>query len=186
MTKPWLDDKQFMKCLPITLVQEGGYSNDAHDPGGMTMKGIIQREYDKYRKANGLALQWVHSISDDEVHAIYYSSYWLPHCVVLPDGVDLSFFDLCVNAGPMRAIAVLQQAYGIHADGLWGPMTTNAVIAKPVDTVSLIKNYTVARARFYHSLRTFQYFGKGWIRRTTEIETAALAMEKEGLGNGES
>jgi lysozyme family protein len=27
-------------------LEEGGYFNDAHDPGGMTMEDIIQKEYD--------------------------------------------------------------------------------------------------------------------------------------------
>jgi hypothetical protein len=49
-------DPEFEKCLPDTLVQEGGNSNDAHDPGGMTMMGIIQREYDlKRRRGNIVA-----------------------------------------------------------------------------------------------------------------------------------
>ena len=42
---------RFLACLPFTLKEEGGYSNDAHDPGGKTMEGIIQREYDRYRSS---------------------------------------------------------------------------------------------------------------------------------------
>ena len=48
-------DPKFEKCLPLVLVQEGGHSNDAHDPGGMTMYGIIQKEYDAKRRQWGLA-----------------------------------------------------------------------------------------------------------------------------------
>jgi lysozyme family protein len=173
---------QFLACLPFILKEEGGYSNDPHDPGGMTMYGIVQKEYDAYRKGKGLALQWVRKISKDEVHDIYYNSYWMPHCPMLPTGVDLSFFDMCVNAGPMRAIAILQQSYGILGDGLWGDQTTTAVMAKPIDIPTVIKIYAASRIRYYKSLRTFTYFGKGWTNRVNDIETAALAMAEKGTG----
>jgi glycosyl hydrolase family 108 len=75
-------DPEFEKCLPDTLVQEGGYSNDAHDPGGMTMYGIIQREYDLKRRQWGFPTQWVKKISADEYRTIYYTDYW---CQVLPE-----------------------------------------------------------------------------------------------------
>jgi lysozyme family protein len=101
-------DPQFEKCLPDTLVQEGGYSNDAHDPGGMTMYGIIQREYDLDRRGSGLPTQWVKKISPDEYRTIYYTKYWLPYCPKLWAGLDLEFFDLCVDGGPHRAIVTLQ------------------------------------------------------------------------------
>src|SRR5258708_6992812 len=35
--------------LTNTLVYEGGYSNHPRDPGGVTLEGIIQTEYEKYR-----------------------------------------------------------------------------------------------------------------------------------------
>ena len=39
----------FQRCLTVTLKWEGGYSNHPDDPGGPTMRGIIQREYDAWR-----------------------------------------------------------------------------------------------------------------------------------------
>lgn len=175
-------DPQFEKCMPPMLAQEGGYSNDAHDPGGMTMYGIIQREYDHRRKLWGLPTQWVKKISQDEVRTIYYIDYWLPHCPNLPAGLDLEFFDLCVNGGPHRAIVTLQRVLAIHADGVWGPLTDDAVTTmvaagNPTRTINEYKN---ERERFYHSLSTFQFFGKGWIRRSEEIAKQALDMNAKG------
>ena len=43
----------FEHCLAITLKWEGGYSNHPDDPGGPTMRGIIQREYDAWRTRQG-------------------------------------------------------------------------------------------------------------------------------------
>lgn len=172
-------DPQFEKCLPDVLVQEGGYSNDAHDPGGMTMYGIIQREYDAKRRSWGLPTQWVKNISADEYRTIYYGDYWLPHCPDLPAGLDLEFFDLCVNGGPHRAVVTLQRALAIHADGVWGPMTTDAVTTmvaagNPMRTIADFKDQ---REAFYRSLSTFKFFGKGWIRRSEEIEKQAESMQ---------
>ena len=166
---------RFLACLPFVLKEEGGYSNDAHDPGGMTMEGIIQREYDRYRSAHNLPHQWVKNISTDEMHDIYFGEYWLPHCPVLPAGLDLSFFDLCVNGGPMRATHTLQVALGIHADGQWGPQTAGAV--KTIKDIEIaIRAYSTERERFYRSLTNFKYFGRDWIGRTERCEVASVKM----------
>lgn len=167
---------RFLACLPFTLQEEGGYSNDAHDPGGMTMKGIIQREYDAYRSAHNQPHQWVKNISDDELHDIYFSSYWLPHCPSLPVGLDLSYFDLCVNGGPLRATVELQRALEIVDDGQWGPLTTLAVTGAAHDIISAIKNYAIQREKFYRSLSTFKYFGSDWVGRTHRCESASITM----------
>jgi lysozyme family protein len=172
-------DPKFEACLPDTLKQEGGYSNDAHDPGGMTMEGIIQREYDLKRKQWGLATRWVKDISADEYRTIYYTDYWMPHCPALPAGLDLEFFDLDVNGGPHRAVEILQKTLGIAADGQWGDMTESAVkdLTAAGDVTSAIENYKVYREKFYRGLSTFRYFGTDWIRRSEEIATEGKAME---------
>jgi lysozyme family protein len=173
-------DLRFEVCLPDTLVQEGGYSNDAHDPGGMTMKGIIQREYDAKRRQWGLPTQWVRKISDDEMRTIYYTDYWLPYCPHLPAGLDLEFFDLDVNGGPHRAVVTLQRALLITDDGMFGPATQAAVdtvVSKGQDAIlSLIESFKAQREAFYRALATFRYFGTDWIRRSEEIAKQGEAM----------
>jgi lysozyme family protein len=169
----------FNACLPFTLTEEGGNSNDPHDPGGRTHKGIIQREYDKYRTAKGLPLQSDYLMSDAEVQEIYWTQYWQPHCPGLAPGLDLSFFDNCVNEGPLRAIVLLQRALGIADDGQWGPATADA-ISRIVSIEDAITQYSEQRAKFYQALRTFQYFGKGWMARVDYIKKASLAMAQKG------
>lgn len=166
---------RFLACLPFTLKEEGGYSNDAHDPGGKTMEGITQREYDSYRRSCHQPLQWVKLISDDEMHDIYFNQYWLPHCPALPIGLDLSFFDLCVNGGPLRAIVTLQRALSIHDDGQWGPETTTEV-DQIESVIRIIQGYAMYRERFYRGLPTFRYFGKDWTNRTNNIQMASAKM----------
>jgi lysozyme family protein len=164
---------RFTICLPFTLAQEGGNSNDLHDPGGRTHKGIIQREYDAYRRRKGLPLQSDYAMSDAEVSDIYLNEYWLPHCPGLPPGLDLSFFDNVVNEGPFRATVLLQRALAVHDDGVFGPQTAAAI---GPDIRSLIIRYAQARGNFYTSLATFKYFGKGWLSRVHTIRDQSLEM----------
>jgi lysozyme family protein len=165
---------RFSICLPFTLKQEGGNSDDPHDPGGRTHKGIIQREYDKYRRSKGLPLQSDYAMSDAEVSDIYFNEYWMPHCPTLAPGLDLSFFDNAVNEGPFRAAVMLQRALSVPDDGAFGPKTAAAIVGQ--DVRALITRYSDARESFYKSLSTFQYFGKGWLSRVFAIREQSLAM----------
>lgn len=171
-------DLKFERCLPDTLVQEGGYSNDAHDPGGMTMEGIIQREYDRKRRQWGLPTRWVKLISPDEMRTIYYTDYWLPDGPKLPAGLDLECFDQCVNEGSHRAIVLLQRALLVDADGDFGDKTAAAVnfAIERKRVVVVIDRYKEARENFYRALPTFRYFGSDWIRRSETIDKQADAL----------
>jgi lysozyme family protein len=177
---PLGEDPKFEDCLPDTLKQEGGYSNDAHDPGGKTMEGIIQKEYDLKRRQWGLPTQWVEKISADEMRTIYYTDYWMPYCPLLPPGLDLEFFDLDVNGGQHRAVIILQRALGVADDGEFGEQTLAAVskVATQGDLIQAIENFKAYRESFYRSLGTFRYFGSDWIRRSEEIAKEGEAMEK--------
>jgi lysozyme family protein len=178
-------DERFLACWPFTLIQEcplpgdwsnpRNFSNDAHDPGGETMCGIIQREYDVYRKSKGLPLQDVSKISRDEGADIYYNSYWLPECAKLSPGLDMQFFDEAVNGGPSAGVRLLQLALGIRPDGEWGPQT-DAAIKAITSTATVVKAFTTQRAAWYRHLKGFQFFGSDWERRTTEIGAEALKM----------
>jgi len=165
---------RFAACLPFVLQQEGGNDDDPRDPGGRTSRGIIQREYNAYRKRKGLAPADVWKASDAEIAEIYRTQYWEPYCPQMPAGVDLSFFDNAVNEGPYRAAVLLQRALGVRDDGRIGPVTLNAI--DEADPKLLINNYASRRLAFYRSLATFKYFSKGWTARTEECRAASLRM----------
>jgi lysozyme family protein len=179
---------RFFDCLPFTLAQEcpfpndwsnpRNFSDDAHDPGGETMCGIIQREYDAYRKHLGFLVRDVRQITKGEGYDIYRGTYWLPHGPLLPAGLDLNFFDACVNEGSLEAVRILQAALGLHIDGDWGPQTSAAVgdLAARGNAKMAILAYTERREAVYRAMRGFQYFGRDWIRRSQEIGAQALKM----------
>jgi lysozyme family protein len=179
---------RFEACLPDTLSQEcpdqgdwsnpANFSDDPHDPGGATMCGITQAEYDSYRQSCGEPNQSVELMSRAEGQAIYQMSYWQPHCPQLPAGLDLSFFDSSVNMGPREAIRILQFALNLGEagiDGIWGPQTAGAV-AGIADVATVIEAFTARRQAVYRTFATFQYFGDDWIRRAKEIGDESLQM----------
>jgi lysozyme family protein len=181
---------RFEICLPFTLRQECPYpddwenpknfSNDSHDPGGETWCGIIQREYDAYRKAKDEPCRDVSACTQAEGYEIYRTNYWLPYCPTLPPGLDLQFFDASVNMGCVEATRILQRVLGLNVDGEWGPKTaarTAAISSRYLRGV--IAAFTARRSAVYRLLPGFRYFGKGWLRRAEEIGEAALKMAAE-------
>lgn len=168
--------------MPFVLQEEGGYSNDPHDSGGMTMHGVIQREYDKYRKSKGLPSQWVKKISVDEQNEIYWTEYWLPHCPLLPVGLDLSFFNIAVNGGQGEATRLLQEALAVKIDGNWGPVTNAAVVGiKSAEVPLMIQSFATDEEHWYEHLSKFQYFGNGWLGRARRCEALSLKMASNPL-----
>ena len=167
----------FDRCLEFVLRHEGGWSDDPRDPGGATNKGITIGTYRNYLGR---------AVTKDELRAIplahlldiYRTRYWdAARCGDLPRGIDLCVFDLAVNSGPSRAVKILQKCVGVEQDGVIGPKTMAAIKASPPRT--LIICFSDARRAFYRSLKAFETFGRGWLRRTDECEQEAIKMAGE-------
>ena len=158
----------FPDCIAHVLAAEGGLVNDPQDPGGVTKFGISQRSYP--------ALD-IRALSLDDAKAIYQRDYWDQiQGEALPAGLDLLVLDHAVNAGPARAVRLLQHLVGVPEDGLMGPVTLAGVaIADPQD---LIARYSELRLDYYRDLPTWRHFGAGWSRRVHRTRRAALAMAR--------
>lgn len=161
-------------ALKHLLKHEGGYVNHPRDPGGRTNLGVTQRAWEEY-KGNPVDEQEMRSLTQEMVTPFYKTRYWnLVRGDELPAGVDYCAFDVAVNSGVGRAVRFLQLASGVVADGLIGPGTMNA-IAK-ADPKELVKKMCQERREFLHRLDTFDTFGKGWMRRVSDVERVALEM----------
>lgn len=169
-------EENWKESLRLIRAEEGGNDDDPHDRGGRTSRGIIQREYDAYRRHKQLPQRDVWKADDAEIDEIYYISYWQPWCSQMPAGVDLFLFNMSVNAGPVRGIILLQRALGVNDDGHIGIITRTAIAHTP--SKNIITNYATATRKWYRGLRDFRYFGRGWLNRTMHIENAALKMVK--------
>ena len=168
--------ENFAPSLKAVLIHEGGYSNHPADPGGPTMKGVIKRVYDDYRRSKGLSPRDVRQITDDELHEIYKARYWdLIKGDDLPPGVDYVVFDGCVNSGAAQSTKWLQRALGIPADGVLGPATLAAVDACE-DYDALIAGTSDRRLAMLKALRTWPVFGAGWGRRVVECRRLGQAV----------
>jgi lysozyme family protein len=177
---------QFEACLPFVLKEEGTtFSNTPGDHGGATRYGITQDEYNIYRHFKVLPLQSVNLITKDEYTEIYWTSYWQPHCPLVPIGLDLSLFNINVNGGSGRGTRLIQQALGISVDGIWGPATTAAVAAMtPVDLIDVIQSFHDDERGFYQAIINHdpsqKKFASDWFGRNDRCELASLGMVKKG------
>jgi lysozyme family protein len=88
--------------------------------------------------------------------------------------VDFCTFDWAVNSGPGRAAKALQKSVMVVQDGAIGPRTLAAVEEK--DPMQVIEDITAEREQFYKALKTFDTFGKGWLRRNDETCEYSLLL----------
>ncbi len=185
--------ERFFYCLAETLREEinwgkrqpvgGPYirnkavDNDPDDTGGITFMGILQREFNAWNDAHHLERRGVGTITDDEVHDIYFANYWQAvSASKLPVGVDLAVFDMGVVCGVGTAARRLQAALGVKQDGHIGVMTLKA--AGEADPVDLIERFTLQRLDYHKRCKTYWKHGKGWDGRAKRLE--AIATEWSG------
>ena len=157
----------FARCFAFTLGAEGGFTSNPDDPGNWTggqvghgalrgtKFGISAAAYPSLDIAN---------LTRQNAQDIYRRDYWAPlQGDSLPFVIALAAFDAAVNAGPRRAIAWLQQAAGLPADGVLGEATLAALIAG--NPMLLAREALVRRLDFSTRLPAWADFGLGWSRR---------------------
>ena len=163
----------FERALAIVLRHEGGFVNHPNDPGGMTNNGITKKVYDAYM-GKVTTEQEMRDMPENHVAEIYKKQYWdRVNADSLASGLDLSVFDWAVNSGCGRSVKDLQKFVGVKQDGGLGPITLKSV--NEHDAEELIEMMSVERETFYRKLKTFEHFGKGWLRRNKETRSHALA-----------
>lgn len=138
----------FENALTFELKEEGGYVDNPHDPGGATNFGVTQRTYDVWRTRQGLPLQSVQLITQDEVAAIYKEMYWdANNLEPMPEVWQLFLLDSYVQHPPAIVQSFIAGDASV-ADALW------------------------ARIAHYVASPNFQYFGDGWMKRMCHLRAA--------------
>ena len=158
----------------LMLKSEGGFVNHPSDPGGMTNLGVTKKSWEAYvqRQVDEAEMR---ALTPEIVAPFYKARYWNPcKCDQLPLGVDYAVFDFAVNAGVGRAAKTLQTALGTAADGIVGPATIG--VAVNADPDHFLEKFSAAKEQFYRNLPTFEHFGKGWLRRVSEVKQTAEGM----------
>lgn len=160
-------------AMTRVFADEGGYTNDPVDPGGATNFGITIFDARKYWKADATPTD-VRNMPKAVAADIYRKHYATPmRYDDLPAGFDYSVLDAAINSGIGRAPVWAGKALGISAKSI------NDVVAPAnaaSDKVGIIQKYWAIRLSFLQGLSTFWRFGKGWTRRCTQGEAAAVRM----------
>jgi len=180
-------DPLFESALRTVLAHEGGYTNDANDPGGPTNFGVSLRFALTVGDADGdgrpdldldrdgdVDADDIRRMTREEAARVYRSQWWDRYGygrLTLP--IATKVFDLAVNAGSVQAHKILQRAVRavggpiLVDDGVLGPKTLAAVGDAPA-------NYVLVAARseaagFYRGLvqvkPSLSKFLVGWLNR---------------------
>lgn len=145
----------FVAAFDRLMGNEGGYVNNAADPGGETNWGISKRSYPNVD---------IKALTREGAKAIYLRDFWQRiHADELFDGVAFQSLDFAVNSGIETAVRKLQAALRVADDGHWGPVTRAA--AKAMSETDQIMRLNAQRLRFMAGLSAWQTFGRGWARR---------------------
>lgn len=168
----------FERALAMVLLREGGYTNNPHDRGGATNKGVTQKVYDAWRRSHALPIRSVAEIGNTEVATIYLTQYWDPAwCEKLPEHLGIIHFDAAVNHGVRRAVRLLQLAVGANADGVIGKDTMKSLetALAMTDEDAIIDNYLNRRSDFYDEIverdPTQVKFIAGWKNRIRALRS---------------
>jgi lysozyme family protein len=162
-------------AFPFTIGHEGAFGNDRRDRGNWT-SGVIGRGELKGTKygiaSHAYPTLDIKNMTLAEAKAIYKRDYAAKVAYdQMPAGVDVSVWDMGVNAGPGRSLSLLAGALG-------STTTKAAALAHAAnlaaDKVAFIKAFAAKRVSFYRGLSTFNVFGKGWTRRATECEAVSV------------
>jgi lysozyme family protein len=160
--------------LALILKSEGGFVNHPSDPGGMTNLGVTKKAWEAY-VGHPVDEAEMRALTPEIVAPFYKARYWdACKCDQLPIGIDYAVFDFAVNAGVSRASKTMQTALGTAADGIVGPATLG--VAVNADPDHFLEKFSAAKEQFYRNLPTFEHFGKGWLRRVSEVKQTAEGM----------
>ena len=166
-----MTDTVFNQCFAIVVGEEGGLTNDAADPGGLTNWGISQAAYPSVN---------IRALTKDGAEAIYLRDYWTPAgCDKLPGPLALMVFDAAVNNGLERAKDWLQMAVGVKADGEIGPETLGALtkaLAAPLGAQTVATEFLARRIDLMGGLKTWGVFGLGWSRRLASLPYLSMGI----------
>lgn len=142
-------NEEIDKILDGLIAREGGYVNNPADPGGPTKYGVTIGTLERWL-GRPVTESDVKALTEDEARHILLHEYidapgfsaliW--HHPLLEAVADAS-----VNHGPARATKMLQEALGLKADGIMGPITKAALQGARQETLTL--KVQAARIRFF-------------------------------------
>ncbi|NEQ76010.1 MAG: hypothetical protein F6K23_25025 [Okeania sp. SIO2C9] len=166
-TEQKYEEKLFETALAFTLYFEGGFSNHPADKGGRTYKGILQTEYNAYRRRRGLPTLDVTQMSDTELMEIY-QSYWdNSKSATMHPALAVVMFDTAVNFGINNSVTFLQQALGLPQTGIFDADTRSALTEgnNRNTALQMINERIIYRYKRVQEDASQMAFFHGWLAR---------------------
>ena len=169
----------FKEGLQFVLANEGGYGNDAKDPGGETYKGVARKRnsawpgwaiVDALKKQAGFPKNLDKSAElAAEVADFYKTVFWdkVQADRINDQRVANAVFDFAVNAGVGTSALLAQKVVGVAEDGIIGAATIAGINALAAD--EFLAKFSVSKIGHYiHCVEqrpsSKKYF-YGWICR---------------------
>jgi len=166
----------FDEAVKILLVDEGGFTDDSRDRGGITNYGITKATLLEAIEADIVPRETtIRTLTKSNAIDIYSEFYWKRLNLDKIDAQSIAnkILNVSVNVGLHWGVILLQRA--VHAatgdvleeDGILGPKTLEAVNSAPA--ASLLAAYRSEQAGYYRSIVTKDdsqsCFLNGWISR---------------------
>lgn len=135
--------------------QEGGYSNNRHDKGGLTYAGISTIFYKSLVRSYGYRNVPVTLLTEKERRHIYYKHFWVASGAdrIKDPALALQVFDHAVNASVR---------------------VSNALLKKGNTTPRMYRN---ARKTYYVQRKQCPTFCNGWLARTERIYKIGIELK---------
>ena len=152
------------------LRAEGGYVNDPDDPGGETKYGISKRSYPEEDIAN-MTIERAQEIFERD----FYGAVGGDSLLKINPGLAAHVSDMAFNAGPRTAVKLLYDAVQLPRKN----QITPELLDKLNESENLIKDYSVARLKYYSGLKNAPKYIKGWVNRVNNLNKALKV--KSGL-----
>jgi len=175
----------FSTSVLVVLRNEGAFSNEEHDAGGETYKGIARNFHpdwpgwatiDSAKDQPGFPSTLdMDAALQQAVLDFYRTSYWAYDGIENQDAAT-KILDMTVNMGKKGGITYLQQALKsceagpIVADGVYGPETEKAVnAAAPSDLLRELRFQSVSHyTRIVLAIPSQEKFLAGWLARAVQ------------------
>lgn len=152
------------------LGHEGNFQNDRNDRGNWTT-GIIGQGQLKGTKYGISAMSYptedIRNLPKSRAKFLYKRDFWdRVGADKLHAAVGYQLMDGAINHGTGNAVRMLQRGVDVADDGIFGPMTRQAVEKVGVDDA--LKLFNAERIEFFTKISTFGRYGKGWMRRVAQ------------------
>lgn len=177
---------KFNKAVLTVLKHEGGFVNNANDPGGATNYGVSLRfllgtgdlEVGDIDHDGDIDYDDIKKMTIEQAKEIYFKYFWTPNGYENINDIVIAtkIFDMSVNMGAKQAHILLQRAIraaGIYVvdDGALGPKSYAAMnsIISANGADAILAATRSEQAGFYRGLiirkPTFEEFRAGWMNR---------------------